>query len=258
MTADFAHLDALRSSLSHKHARLAAARKPDEIASRKVMVAQIEKEIAGEIASLARRGIVERRSNHERRQIAVLRCRRRPRGAQGEAAEGREMTITPEQVRAARQLLGWSCAKLAGRVGVSEKTIMAFEAGDPWAPRSSPISPRWIRARLESAGVEFIAENGDEPGVRLRQPIFTATRRHGARSIRMKNSATKIELRLSEDLSSQINAYIAAQHQPRPSRSEAIRRLLAVGLGVKAEEPLQDMTDAELLPALRPASANKG
>ena len=65
MTADFAHLDALRSSLSHEHARLAAARKPDEIASRKVMVAQIEKEIAGEIASLARRGIVEpgRRSN---------------------------------------------------------------------------------------------------------------------------------------------------------------------------------------------------
>ena len=124
------------------------------------------------------------------------------------------MTITPEQVRAARQLLGWSCAKLAGRVGVSEKTIMAFEAGDPWAPRSSPISPRWIRARLESAGVEFVAENGDEPVVRLRQSIFTATRRHGARSIRMKNSATKIELRLSEDLSSQINAYIVAQHQP--------------------------------------------
>ena len=59
MTADFAHLDALRSSLSHEHARLAAARKPDEIASRKVRVAQIEKEIAGEIASLARRGIVE-------------------------------------------------------------------------------------------------------------------------------------------------------------------------------------------------------
>jgi hypothetical protein len=59
MTADFAHLDALRSSLSHEHTRLAAARKPDEIATRKVLVAQIEREIVSEIASLARRGIVE-------------------------------------------------------------------------------------------------------------------------------------------------------------------------------------------------------
>ena len=59
MTADFAHLDALRSSLSHECARLAAARKPDEIATRKVLVAQIEAEIVSEIASLARRGIVE-------------------------------------------------------------------------------------------------------------------------------------------------------------------------------------------------------
>ena len=59
MTADFAHLDALRSSLSHERARLAAARKPDEMATRKVLVAQIEREIVSEIASLARRGIVE-------------------------------------------------------------------------------------------------------------------------------------------------------------------------------------------------------
>ena len=59
MTADFARLDALRSRLSHESARLAAARKPDEIATRKVLVAQIEREIVSEIASLARRGIAE-------------------------------------------------------------------------------------------------------------------------------------------------------------------------------------------------------
>jgi hypothetical protein len=59
MTADFAHLDALRSGLSHERARLAAARKPGEIAPRKVLVAQIEREIASEIASLAKRGIIE-------------------------------------------------------------------------------------------------------------------------------------------------------------------------------------------------------
>jgi Arc/MetJ-type ribon-helix-helix transcriptional regulator len=33
----------------------------------------------------------------------------------------------------------------------------------------------------------------------------------------------KIEARLSEDLSRQIDAWIAAQPEPRPSRSEAIR-----------------------------------
>ena len=58
-TADFAHLDALRSGLLHECARLAAARKPGEIATRKVSVAQIEREIASELAFLARRGIVE-------------------------------------------------------------------------------------------------------------------------------------------------------------------------------------------------------
>jgi DNA-binding XRE family transcriptional regulator len=142
--------------------------------------------------------------------------------------------LTPEQVKAARQLLGWTCAKLAGRVGASEKTLLAFEAGEQAPPRSTPLSPDWVRAKLEAAGVIFVEENGDEP--RLRQAlILTATRRHGARSKgrEMKNSATRIESRLSEDLSSQVDAYIAAQPTPRPPRSAAIRRLLAVGLGVK-------------------------
>jgi hypothetical protein len=62
MTADFARLDALRSSLSHERARLTAPRKPGDVATRKLLVAQIaqiERELALEVASLARRGIVE-------------------------------------------------------------------------------------------------------------------------------------------------------------------------------------------------------
>src|ERR1700689_1849727 len=59
MTADFPNLDALRLRLSHERARLVSARKPGEIATRKVLVAQIEREIVSEIASLARRGIAE-------------------------------------------------------------------------------------------------------------------------------------------------------------------------------------------------------
>jgi transcriptional regulator with XRE-family HTH domain len=74
--------------------------------------------------------------------------------------------ITPEQVRAARQLLRWTPAKVATRVGVSEKTLLAFEAGEQAPPRSTPLSPDWVRAKLEAAGVEFIAENGE---VRMRK-----------------------------------------------------------------------------------------
>jgi Arc/MetJ-type ribon-helix-helix transcriptional regulator len=45
---------------------------------------------------------------------------------------------------------------------------------------------------------------------------------------------TKIESRLREDMSRQIDAWIAAQPEPRPSRSEAIRRLLAEVLAREA------------------------
>jgi Arc/MetJ-type ribon-helix-helix transcriptional regulator len=56
----------------------------------------------------------------------------------------------------------------------------------------------------------------------------------------MKNSTlsrptTKIESRLSEDLSRRIDAWIAAQPEPRPSRSEAIRRILSQALGKPAD-----------------------
>jgi DNA-binding XRE family transcriptional regulator len=83
-----------------------------------------------------------------------------------------EAPLTPEQVKAARELLGWTVLKLAMRVGVSEKTIVAFEAGDRWSPHLYPaphLYPDLVRARLESAGVIFVEENGEGPGVRLRK-----------------------------------------------------------------------------------------
>jgi Arc/MetJ-type ribon-helix-helix transcriptional regulator len=46
---------------------------------------------------------------------------------------------------------------------------------------------------------------------------------------------TKIESRLSEDLSRRIDAWIAAHPEPRPSRPEAIRRLLNEALGKPAD-----------------------
>ncbi|WP_350151513.1 helix-turn-helix transcriptional regulator [Thalassobaculum sp.] len=76
--------------------------------------------------------------------------------------------FTAPQSRAGRGLIGWSQAELAKAAGVGLSTVRNFEAG-----RSTPVRQNLdaiVRA-LESAGVEFISQNGGGPGVRLKQPI---------------------------------------------------------------------------------------
>lgn len=75
--------------------------------------------------------------------------------------------MTPAQTRAARGLIDWSQSRLADAAGVSLSTVKDFEAG-----RRQPVPNNLtaIRAALEAAGVEFIAENGGGAGVRLRKP----------------------------------------------------------------------------------------
>src|SRR5271170_4265531 len=79
------------------------------------------------------------------------------------AVEEAEMTITPEQVKAARRLIGWSQEDLAGHVGVSETTIGEFETDGRLRLKLSLAA---LRAALESAGIEFTY--GGEPGVKLK------------------------------------------------------------------------------------------
>jgi transcriptional regulator with XRE-family HTH domain len=76
------------------------------------------------------------------------------------------MDITAAQCRGARGLLGMTQAELAGASGVSLRTITHFEANE-----SRPITAILVALRkaLEDAGIEFIAENGGGPGVRLAQ-----------------------------------------------------------------------------------------
>ncbi len=76
------------------------------------------------------------------------------------------MILAPEQSRAARGLLDWSQSDLAARSNLSESTIRDFEKGRR-VPAINNLAA--IRHALESAGVEFIAENGGGPGVRLRK-----------------------------------------------------------------------------------------
>ena len=75
--------------------------------------------------------------------------------------------LTIEQLRAARGLLGWSQSKLAERAGLSLPTVKRVEID--LGLRVSEEARNKLRRALESAGVEFIDENGGGPGVRLRK-----------------------------------------------------------------------------------------
>jgi predicted transcriptional regulator len=76
--------------------------------------------------------------------------------------------ITPEQCRAARGLLDWSQQDLAEKAAVGIVTVRQLEAG-AHEPRRATLDV--IKRALESAGIEFIEENGGGPGVRLRKRI---------------------------------------------------------------------------------------
>lgn len=76
--------------------------------------------------------------------------------------------ITTRQVKAARALLGWSQGDLAQRAGVSEPTIARLEAIHGELGGREGTAEK-IRMAIETAGVEFIDENGGGPGVRLRK-----------------------------------------------------------------------------------------
>ncbi len=73
--------------------------------------------------------------------------------------------MTPEQCRMARAALNLGVRELAAAADVSTNTITRLERGESLYPRTVEA----IRTALESAGVEFIAENGGGAGVRLRK-----------------------------------------------------------------------------------------
>ncbi|WP_352484406.1 MULTISPECIES: helix-turn-helix transcriptional regulator [unclassified Mesorhizobium] len=72
--------------------------------------------------------------------------------------------ISVEQCRGARAMLGWSQSELAAAAGISRATLVDFERGARVPHRNNLDA---IRSALETAGVEFIPENGRGPGVRL-------------------------------------------------------------------------------------------
>ena len=73
--------------------------------------------------------------------------------------------ITPAQCRAARGLISWSQQDLAREARIGIVTVHQLEAGVS-QPRRATLDVS--RCAFESAGTEFIDENGGGPGVRLR------------------------------------------------------------------------------------------
>ncbi len=65
----------------------------------------------------------------------------------------------------ARAGLGLGVRELAERAQVSTNTVTRFEAGELLKGRTLEA----LRSALQTAGVEFIAENGGGAGVRLRK-----------------------------------------------------------------------------------------
>ena len=75
-------------------------------------------------------------------------------------------SLTSAQIRAARALLRWSAEDLARDSAVGVTTIRRAELTDEETSMTAP-NDLAVRRALETAGVEFIDENGGGPGVRL-------------------------------------------------------------------------------------------
>ncbi len=74
--------------------------------------------------------------------------------------------ITPAQIRGARGMLDWSMMDLARASGVSVSTVK--RVGDGGVAAISSVMIGQIQNSLEAAGVEFLGDEGNGPGMRLK------------------------------------------------------------------------------------------
>ena len=77
--------------------------------------------------------------------------------------------MTAEQLRAARAMLRMEQSALAAASGISVETVKRLERMEGQLSETRVATINALKSALEAAGVEFIAENGGGPGVRLRK-----------------------------------------------------------------------------------------
>ena len=86
--------------------------------------------------------------------------------------------ISSAQIRAARALIGWSQSVLAKAARLSRPSVDRAERASV-----TPETLSVIRMALEKAGVIFVEENGDGPGVRLRKQLKIQPVKRGHRKV---------------------------------------------------------------------------
>jgi len=83
-------------------------------------------------------------------------------------SQAQVLPLSSAQIRAARSLIRWTAEDLASASALSVATIRRAELTED-ATALTAANDLAIRHALESAGVDFIDENGGGPGVRLRK-----------------------------------------------------------------------------------------
>jgi len=74
--------------------------------------------------------------------------------------------LTVEQIRMARAALGWTFEILGEQCSVSARTLRRIESEDG-LNKATEANLKLIRTTLEDAGIEFIGDATEGPGVRL-------------------------------------------------------------------------------------------
>ena len=74
--------------------------------------------------------------------------------------------LSAEQIRMARAALGWSFEVLGEKCSVSARTLRRIESEDG-LNKATAANLKLIRTTLEDAGIEFIGDANEGPGVRL-------------------------------------------------------------------------------------------
>ena len=74
--------------------------------------------------------------------------------------------LTCNQICMSRAALGWSISTLSERSAVSVSTIKRLETEAGFL-KATEANLRLIRETLEAAGIEFIGDEDEGPGVRL-------------------------------------------------------------------------------------------
>ncbi|MDF0497970.1 helix-turn-helix transcriptional regulator [Bradyrhizobium yuanmingense] len=87
---------------------------------------------------------------------------------------GSILKVSIRQLKAARALLGWSQDDLAKAAAVSIPTIKRLEASDGSLGGRDETVQKIVNA-VACAGIDFLFENGNGPGVRLRKPNRSKT-----------------------------------------------------------------------------------